>query len=154
MRHRSTTIVVAAAVAVTGSSSAALGFAPVPKLDEASVSVPAVRNVDVLNVCMQEGGAEAQCQRISTPDLRAGRITAKWHLGLSSGVTVTPKVLRTSACDGRTAVGLRVATSKVATRVTFAVKARYANINTPRTVASIDRTIPVGKDTAIWACML
>jgi hypothetical protein len=154
MRHRSTTIAAVAAVAVAGSSSAALGFAPAPKLDSVSVAVPAVRNVDVLNVCMQDAGAEPLCHRISTPDLRAGRITANWDLGLRSGVTVTPKVLRTSACGGRTAVGLRVAASKAATRVTFGVKARYAGVDTPRTVASVDRTIPVGKDTAIWACML
>jgi hypothetical protein len=118
-----------------------------------SVTLPGVRGIQAVRVCTDAAG-EPICEKVSTPRLRSGRVSAHWDRGLDANVAATPVSPFPSECHGRPGAKIDASVARVAANITLSVDASYLGARAPRTLISVDRSVGVDKSAAIWACLL
>ncbi len=150
MRNRLSLLFIAATTAV---GLTATSFAAVVPNEGVSVGLPGVRGIEAMQVCTETAG-RAICKRVATPNIKSGRISARWNRGLRTTVLATPTSPYPAQCNGRPGAAIDTSVLNVATDITLSVHASYAGVTAPRTVVSVRRTLRPDQDAAVWACLL
>jgi hypothetical protein len=118
-----------------------------------SVGLPGVRAIHALEICTEASG-KLTCRKVATPEIRGGRVSARWNRDVRSSVAATPVSPFPAQCDGRPGALIDASVARVATDITLSVEANYGGFGAPRTLVSVSRTVGVDKSAAIWACLL